>query len=289
MQPFGVKKLISEALLLQPKLWLLAKEVRSLQRSREAEHLFVPFLVRPNTVAIDIGANRGVYTRIMLTRTRNVICVEPNPENAHVLKRVFGKDVRVISGAASNLDLDVVLRIPDADPGCATIEADNRSFAGTFKTIHVKAFRIDNLELKNVSFIKIDVEGHELSVLEGALEMLKRNRPSILLEAEERHRARAVETVREFLEPLGYEGYMLEGGALVSIRRFDSAIHQTAQASQQKQLRRGSGASYINNFIFLATHSGGVQVTDRDELSDRSNLVDLFSVPVPERRSRDAR
>lgn len=250
MRRLDLKNMISEVLLFQPKLWLLAKEIR---RNREAEEALVPLLVRPNAVAIDVGANRGIYTKIMLTRTRNVICIEPNPENSRVLERVFGKDVRVVTGAASNRNMDVVLRIPDVSSGYATIEEGNLSFSDAFKTIRVKAFRIDDLKLENVSFIKIDVEGHELSVLEGALEMLKRNRPSILLEAEERHRARAVATVREFLELLGYEGYMIEGGALVSIRRFDPTIHQSVEAAQQRRLTDRHGDLYINNFIFLPT------------------------------------
>jgi FkbM family methyltransferase len=277
MPRLDLKKMISETLLLQPKLWLFAKEVRSLGRNRDAEQLLVPALVRPDTVAVDIGANRGVYTKLMLTRTRNVICVEPNPENARVLERVFGKDVRVISGAASNRNVDVVLRIPDADAGCATIEDDSRSFSGAFKTIRVKAFRIDDLNLENVSFIKIDVEGHELAVLDGALESLKKNQPSILLEAEERHRERAVETVREFLEPLGYEGYMLEKGALVSIRRFDPAVHQSAVAAEQRQSTGRRGDLYINNFIFLPTFSAaqGRRISSRSiaEVPARQNKV----------------
>ena len=141
-------------------------------------------------------------------------------------------------------------------------------FQATFTTIRVKAFRIDELELENVSFIKIDVEGHELSVLEGASEMLRKNRPSILLEAEERHRERAVATVREFLEPLGYEGYMLEQGALVSIRSFDPTIHQTARAAQQRRSIARSADHYINNFIFLSTLSPWVQITACDKSAD---------------------
>jgi FkbM family methyltransferase len=258
-----MKNIVSEALLFQPKLWLFAKQLRRGGRNREPEEALVPFLVRPNTTAIDVGANRGIYTRIMLTRTHDVICIEPNPDNSRVLQRVFGEEARVLAGAASNKNSDVLLRIPDASTGSATIEEGN-SLSGTFRTIHVRTFRIDDLELENVSFIKIDVEGHELSVLEGALETLKGNRPSILLEAEERHRARAVETVREFLEPLGYEGYMLERGALVSTRRFDPAIHQSAEAAQQRQLRRRSGDSYINNFIFLSTLSPWMQIKSAD-------------------------
>ena len=253
MRRLNMKRLISEALLFHPKLWLFAKQLRSLGRTREPEEALVPFLVRPNAVAIDVGANRGAYTKILLTRTRNIICIEPNPENCRVLARVFGKDVRVITGAASDRNMDVVLRIPDAESGCATIEEGNLSFPDAFKSIRVKAFRIDDLKLEDVSFVKIDVEGHELAVLEGAKETLKKHRPSILLEAEERHRAHAVATVRGFLEPLGYEGYMLEGRTLVSIRHFDPAVHQNAGAAEQRRLTGRSGNLYINNFIFLAT------------------------------------
>lgn len=248
-----IKNLLSNALSFQPQLWLFLKELWRMRRSREAEEVLVPFLVRPNAVAIDVGANRGIYTKLLLARTPNVICIEPNPENSRLLERLYGKQIRVISGAASNRNTDVSLRIPDVDAGYATIEESNSSFSDACKTILVKAYRIDDLKLENVSFIKIDVEGHELSVLEGALEMLRSNRPSILLEAEERHRPRAVATVRELLEPLGYEGYMLQEGALVSIRSFDPSVHQSAEEAHQRLLTGRHEKIYINNFIFLPT------------------------------------
>ena len=47
--------------------------------------------------------------------------------------------------------------------------------------------RLDDLALGDVGFVKIDVEGHELAVLRGAAETLQRNRPPLLVEAEERH------------------------------------------------------------------------------------------------------
>jgi FkbM family methyltransferase len=248
----GLKNMTHQVLLTQPKLWLLAKEiVRTKQASKDAEEAIVPFLVRPNAIAVDIGANLGIYTKIMLTRTRNVVCIEPNPECSNVLKRIFGKQVNVITGAASNRNADVVLRIPDAGVGYATVE-NNGSFSGAFKTIRVQAFKIDDLKLENVSFIKIDVEGHELSVLEGAVETLKKSQPAILLEAEERHRPRAVATIREFLEPLGYQGYMLEDGTLVSIQRFNPDIHQSSEAVRHRGLKDRKANIYINNFIFLA-------------------------------------
>jgi FkbM family methyltransferase len=262
MAGLNLKNMIQRVLLTQPKLWVLAKEIlRSKQGKKDAEEAIVPFLVRPDTVAVDIGANLGIYTKIMLTRTQNVICIEPNPECCSILRKVFGKKVNVITGAASNMNADVLLRIPNAGIGYATVEEANARFAGAFKSIHVPAFKIDDLRLENVSFIKIDVEGHELSVLEGAGETLKKSQPAILLEAEERNRPGAVASVREFLESLGYHGYMLEEGTLVSIHRFDPDIHQNSQAAQRRRNKGTRAQVYINNFIFLPATAGAVPMT----------------------------
>lgn len=253
MNRLGMKAVVSESLLSHPKLWFLAKNtLRTVRRRRETEELLAPFLIRTNGVAVDVGANVGLYTRIMLSRNRNVVSIEPNPEFARVLKRLFKDKVQVIAGAASNNNAGAALRVPAAGRGLATIEPNNR-FSGAFETVTVKTFRIDDLDLHDVTFMKVDVEGHELCVLEGAVEMLRRDRPSILLEAEERHRPGAVRSVRSLLEPLGYEGYMLERGTLVSVRRFDPAVHQSAEAAEQRRLTGQSASLYINNFFFIAS------------------------------------
>jgi FkbM family methyltransferase len=187
----------------------------------------------------------------MLSRTPNVVLIEPNPDCTRVLERLFGRDVRIITGAASNANAEAVLRIPDAGSGLAAIERNKLSFAGASKTIKVKTFRMDDLKLENVTFMKIDVEGHEASVLEGACELLKRDRPSLLVEAEERHNPGAVMSVRALLEPMGYEGYMLDAGTLVSVRRFDPAVHQSAEAAERGRAAGSHGSVYVNNFIFI--------------------------------------
>ena len=57
------------------------------------------------------------------------------------------------------------------------------------------------------NFLKIDVEGHELAVLQGARQTLKKHRPTILVECEARHRPDGdVRPVFEFLQSLGYGG-----------------------------------------------------------------------------------
>ena len=46
----------------------------------------------------------------------------------------------------------------------------------------VEFVKLDDLNIKNISFIKVDIEGHELEFLEGAKETIDRERPAIVLE-----------------------------------------------------------------------------------------------------------
>jgi FkbM family methyltransferase len=249
---FRLRTFVSNTLSTYPKLWFVLRKLVNIAEEKEREELLVPFLVNPSSVAIDVGANRGDYTAAILRCTPNVVSIEPNPENARVLKQVFGKRIRLIVGAASNKDEDVVLRIPEYGSGYATIEDSNQFACNGIKSVHVRSYRIDDLSLETVSFIKVDVEGHELSVLEGALNLLKRDRPSILVEAEERYRKGSVSSLRSLLEPLGYEGFMLLNGQMVSIRRFDPAIHQNREVARARSLTQKHLDTYVKNFVFLA-------------------------------------
>jgi len=64
----------------------------------------------------------------------------------------------------------------------------------------VETVTLDSLALRNVTFIKIDVEGHELEVLRGATETLRANRPVMMIEIRDHN----LTPVRELLDGLGY-------------------------------------------------------------------------------------
>ncbi len=84
-------------------------------------------------------------------------------------------------------------------------------------------------------------------MLEGARATLGRNRPIVLVEAEERHSAGAVAGVARFFEEFACHGYFLLEGRLRPIAEFDAATHQ--DSSHLSDGRRCG--VYVNNFLFV--------------------------------------
>jgi hypothetical protein len=112
--------------------------------------------------------------------------------------------------------------------------------------VDVEVRTLDSFAFRDISFIKIDVEGHESAVLRGALESLRRDRPMLLVEIEERHRRTPVGEVFEFLRREGYRAYFRDAQHRTRpISEYDIALHQRAWRHDVMDRR------YINNFLFL--------------------------------------
>jgi hypothetical protein len=95
-------------------------------------------------------------------------------------------------------------------------------------------------------FLKIDVEGHELAVLEGARAILARHRPTLLIECEARHRADGdVRSVFALLESLGYQGSFFHQGSRRPLAEFRPAEHQPSFSEKDRP-----PPGYVNNFAF---------------------------------------
>ena len=110
--------------------------------------------------------------------------------------------------------------------GRSTIEPQNALHSivqsvANIREVEVACKPLDQYGLEDVGFLKIDVEGHELAVLRGATETISRSYPSILVEAEDRHRLGTVTAVCEYLRLFGYQRMILRNGQLVALQ--DSA------------------------------------------------------------------
>jgi len=96
--------------------------------------------------------------------------------------------------------------------GCATIHRGNYLQNEKFIIHKVKLGKLDDILISNrIGFIKIDVEGHEKNVLEGAKNLIKKNKPNLLVEIEERHSQLKVEDTINFINNLGYKSYYFDG------------------------------------------------------------------------------
>jgi FkbM family methyltransferase len=224
-----------------PLLYLQYKIARG--RGIEPELALLPGLCDRHRLAIDVGANIGIYAHALRPLARQVWAFEPNPALCRLLRRTFGLSVRIEQVALSDAPATRDLFVP-VHHGRATIETRLPGAA----SVAVTTRRLDDYDVPPVGFIKIDVEGHEGAVLRGASGVLARDRPNVLVEVEERHREGAVADVRRLLEGLGYAGFFLDGSGLVPIADFDPGVHQDAR----RAAGLGHAKGYINNFIFRA-------------------------------------
>ena len=89
----------------------------------------------------------------------------------------------------------------------------------------------DILYDKKIGFIKIDVEGHEKEVINGSKNIIKKYKPNLLVEIEERHNKTKVVDTINYINKLGYDSFFLHENELIETKKLDTLNN-------------------INNFIF---------------------------------------
>ena len=196
-------------------------------------------LARPGSIAVDAGANVGVVSYLLARRGAKVHAFEPIPECASMVRTIAGVEVHQV--ALSDQEATVTMHAPSKDglaSGMASVLPVPDAQAET--TLTVSARTLDSFELRDVSVIKIDVEGHEMAVIAGASRTLARERPALLVEIEFRRSGKPVEEAVSSIEELGYRGEFLDAqGSWQSARTFDPAKHGVP-----------GSPDYIYNFIF---------------------------------------
>lgn len=216
-------------------------------RSRYPELKLIKHLADPARVGLDVGANLGLYTYFLARSCRHVYAFEPNPNPLHTLRAVVDSNVTVLPLALGDFSGEAELTVPRGRRGWtsngATLAAGYR---GPSMTLKVPARRIDDLGIENVGIIKIDVEGYELGVLEGAARTLARDKPALMVENEIAHVGNKFDQVFSFLAGAGYRGFFLEKGVLQTLSHFSVETHQIAPLKPG-----GDKSRYVRNFIFL--------------------------------------
>ena len=246
MHPTGLKHIIARYLSLQyPVAWTHYN--RAFRKHHfEVEYWLIPLFCRPDKISVDVGANMGIFAFAMRRYSRAVIAFEPNTDLWPFLRRFLGRTVRLEDAALSSGAGQAEFRVAADNTGVATIEAKNPlsmiDRPETIGTRSVATRTLDFFTLSDVSFIKIDVEGHEESVLAGAVQTIAANRPVILVEAEDRHNPGAPARVADWFSALDYDGFFIK----------ERRLRPVGMLSPEDVDPAGlDGGVYINNFIYI--------------------------------------
>ena len=128
-------------------------------------------------VALDIGANVGLWSRDLVKSFGRVIAFEPVALFRECLERnVTGTNFEVRPIALGDQDTMGTMIITEDNSGHSHLDP-NTMGAG-----NVQVVRLDNLNLHDINYIKIDCEGYEYRILQGAEQTIRRCRPVVVIE-----------------------------------------------------------------------------------------------------------
>jgi FkbM family methyltransferase len=181
-----------------PKYLSTAPKVEG-RRMYQAQHIQQSLqLCAQRRTALDVGGHVGFWSYYLSLAFQRVHAFEPNELFAQCFERnVRGKGVTLHRVALGEAERRIELDVDPANTGATHVRA------GVEGTIPMR--RLDAFALDDVDFIKIDVEGFERQVLEGARETLLRCRPVVIVEQKEFAGRYGTEryAASEFLQSLG--------------------------------------------------------------------------------------
>jgi FkbM family methyltransferase len=211
---------------------LTAAAVRLLARRTpylETELDALSGLVEPGAVCVDVGSSAGLYTAALsqlVGPTGQVHSVEPlsfaHPAWSRVLGTRRSPNVRHHAVALSAEPGIETMSVPMGRYGPVTGRSflawqtnglgSNAEFAGRME-VRVDVDTLDDLcrrvGMTRLDFVKIDVEGAELHVLQGARRTVETFRPTMLIEIEQRHTARYQHSAQDVVDWLTHRDYTM--------------------------------------------------------------------------------
>ncbi len=231
---------------LLPKKYQFKRRIeRSIKNLDEPELAIINELILNGTDSIDVGVYRGVHSYQMSKYSNIVHSFEANPIIFADLKKYLPKlkkNIQLYNYALSDKIEKKILKVPVRNynakrsnyeeyykMGLASVHEKNNF--ENYEKFEIISKKLDEFKFKNkISFIKIDVEGHEMEVINGSLNLIKKFKPNLMIEIEEKHSKNNLNDSISFINSLGYKAFVYKQPELVPF--------------ENKQLNKH------NNFIF---------------------------------------
>lgn len=129
---------------------------------------------------IDVGANVGIWSLPMTSHFKKIIAYEPSRQNIECLKNNVTSFVEIREKAVANFSGEAEFH--QAGKNCGDGKLCREGVKSSYK---VPVVSLDNENLENVDLVKIDTQGWELEVLKGMVDILKNQKPWVMIEVNE--------------------------------------------------------------------------------------------------------
>ena len=175
-----------------------------------------------NKNTIDIGAATGMYSSFFAKHSKNVFSFEAVPP-------VY-KQLTLLSDKIDNLNV-YNLAVSDFSGKSDFYVDDKRISNSGFQNlvggqkIEVDTIKLDGFGIDNIGFMKIDVEGNELDVLNGAVGLIEEYLPTCMVEIYDKFNKYPVETTFDFFFSRNYKCFYNERAkGLKQVRNINEAL-----------------------------------------------------------------
>lgn len=157
------------------------------------EFLFLHRFLKPEMVVVDVGANMGEYSVFMAKRVLHgkVIAIEPLPKMYALLEENlslnhFTNVVVLKFGLSDTEEMLTINELEDSHEGLSTFYPGNKTIRAKIEVpLRTMDGEFEKFGASRIDFIKMDIEGGELSALRGSKKAIERFRPVIMVEINE--------------------------------------------------------------------------------------------------------
>lgn len=157
--------------------------------------------------AVDIGGNIGFWTRDLCKRFQHVVVFEPDESNTECLRNNLAEHSNYTLhqvGLGNSIGDKTFYKSKTTSGGHTFVEKHSQHHEVEHMTLQMRT--LDSYDLKDVDFIKIDTQGSEMEVLQGARDTLINNDCVLNVEIEQKNQAqvKASRPIFDYMESLGY-------------------------------------------------------------------------------------
>ena len=188
--------------------WMLEGEYQQKQRDALFEYMEER---RPIEYIADVGAHVGLWSRPMMRRanTKYIWAFEPNNSvrECYVLNM----------GGFDNYSIYPVALGHKNMKGFLNVETDNSGNTNVHPTRsgNTEIRTLDSFNFEHLDYIKVDVEGFEYNILQGAVDTLNRCRPFVHLEMKSKNMRNSKDDFYRFMKNIGYSQVMKIGAEVL--------------------------------------------------------------------------